>query len=510
MLIIVMGLPGSGKTYFAKAFASKFGALHTNSDTIRKELYHKPNYHPEDKAIVYRALFDFVTKGLKEGKDVVIDATFSRQTYRQPYFDFADQHHIPCFVILMEADEAIIKERVQKKRPDSDADFAIYLKIKAEYEKLDKEHLLLRSDTIPLSEMLVKANQYIKKKNQNSLTDSTILQLIEHGKFPDGLPNHQLIQTHISWVILGDDYVYKIKKPVKLSFLDFSTLEKRKYFCKQEVILNQRLTHDIYLNVQPITFFEGQYEIGSNRGEVIDYAVVMRRMDNANEMNKLLAENRVKQTDIQKIVDQLIEFHSQAEINKGKVNADALIDDFQDLSQILDFVDKNLGKAASNQLLDCLKFTDDFIRSNTALIAQRDKEGFTRDCHGDLHSGNIFLLEEPVLFDCIEFNPHFRQIDILNELAFFCMDLEFANRYDLSEYFIEAYNRKFEIIRNNEEELLFLFYKLYRANIKVKVNAIKTMQTNDPAERDARLALFKQYFQLFLKYYQALKEGFYH
>jgi aminoglycoside phosphotransferase family enzyme len=332
--------------------------------------------------------------------------------------------------------------------------------------------------------------------------------LIANGKFPDGQLYHHLIQTHISWVILGDDYVYKIKKPVKLSFLDFSTLEKRKYFCEQELILNQRLTHDIYLNVQPINIYQGQYEIGSNRGEVIDYALVMRRMDNAKEMNKLLAKNQVNLIDIQKIVDQLIDFHSRTQVIKGKVNAEGLIVDFQDLSQMLDFVKDNLGASAHQQLLNCLKLASEFISSQANLIAKRDKEGFTRDCHGDLHSGNIFLLEEPVLFDCIEFNPHFRQIDVLNELAFFCMDLEFANRDDLSQYFIESYNQKFEIIRNKEEELLFLFYKLYRANIKVKVNAIKTMQTNDPKERSSRLDLFKRYFQLFLEYYQALKEGF--
>ncbi|MEZ5024271.1 MAG: AAA family ATPase, partial [Chitinophagales bacterium] len=341
MLIIVMGLPGAGKTYFAKAFAEKIGALHTNSDTIRKTLFEQPNYDAKDKAIVYNALFDFVTQGLKAGKDVIIDATFSKKAYRQPYFDFADQHHVPCFVILMEADESVIKQRVQKKRPDSDADFEVYLKIKAEFEKLERDYLLLRSDTISLAEMLDKAEQYIQPEIKNGLTDTSILQLVANGKFPNDAEKHQLVETHISWVILGEDFVYKIKKPVKFSFLDFSTIEKRKYFCEQELILSQRLTHDVYLSVQPITFYLNQYEIGSRRGDVVDYAVVMRRMDNTKEMKKLLSCGKVNSSDIQKIADQLVVFHRNADVIKGKVKAESLNEDFQDLLQIKEFVNQN-------------------------------------------------------------------------------------------------------------------------------------------------------------------------
>ncbi len=337
------------------------------------------------------------------------------------------------------------------------------------------------------------------------MSENQIQQLIQQGIFPDGETEHELIQTHISWVILDKDYVYKIKKPVKLSFLDFSTLDKRKYFCEQELILNQRLTSDIYLSVQPVTIEEEEFRIGVRKGEVVDYAVVMRRLDNHRQMNNLLKLGEVDHAAIKKIENQLLAFHKKANIVKGKISAEIIISDFEDIEQIQSFVEENISISASDQLMNYVDMIGPYIKSQKGLIAKRDEEGFTRDCHGDLHSGNIFLLDEPVIFDCIEFNHHFRQIDILNELAFFSMDLDFANRHDLSKYFIEEYNRNFEVIRNKEDETLFLFYKLYRANVKTKINAIKTLQTNDISIIATRLSLFKRYFQLFLSYCRLLE-----
>lgn len=339
------------------------------------------------------------------------------------------------------------------------------------------------------------------------MTENQIQQLIRHGKFPDNQVCLELKQTHISWVILCKDYVYKIKKPVNLTFLDFSTLEKRKYFCEQELTLNQRLTSDLYLDVYPIILDNEVYFMGPGTGNIIDYSVVMRRLDNSKEMSKLLLKRKVRKADMKKIAKQLAHFHLTTEIIKGKLTPELLIEDFNDIQQIQSFITKNIDKAASMQLSEIISFVTYFINENAALILKRDREGFTRDCHGDLHSGNIFLLDHPVVFDCIEFNKHFRQIDILSELAFFCMDLEIFQRSDLSKCFLNYYTKEFRVIRNKNEERLFLFYKLYRANVKAKINAIKTQQASDLEEKELRLGLFMKYFQLFLHYYQLLEKG---
>jgi aminoglycoside phosphotransferase family enzyme len=332
------------------------------------------------------------------------------------------------------------------------------------------------------------------------MTENQIHKLVSSGKLPANQQCEKLIKTHISWVLLCRDYVYKIKKPVHLSFVDFSTLAKRKYFCEQELLLNQRLTKNMYLEVLPITSTLGIYCIGSGTGRVVDYALVMKRIDSSKEMSKLLKNGRVKESDITKIASQLVDFHQNTQVVKNRVTPEVLIEDFNDIEQIQPFVKETIGESGVIQLSEAMNISTQFVDNQRSLIKQRDKEGFTRDCHGDLHSGNIFILEHPVIFDCIEFNEHLRQIDILNELAFFCMDLEFHGLVDLSKCFMETYNGAFRVIRNNSEGQLFLYYKLYRANVKVKINALKTQQAKDPDEIRFRLRLFKEYFELLVAY----------
>ncbi len=263
----------------------------------------------------------------------------------------------------------------------------------------------------------------------------------------------------------------------------------------------------MYLDVYPILLDHETYFMGPGTGKIVDYSVVMRRLDNSKEMSKLLLNGEVRKADVSKIVKQLVHFHQTTEIVKGRLTPQLLIEDFNDIQQTQSFIAENIGTVASVQLSDIMSFIEHFINKNAALISKRDAEGFTRDCHGDLHSGNIFLLDDPVVFDCIEFDKHLRQIDILSELAFFCMDLEIFHRSDLSKYFLKSYTRAFQVIRNKSEEQLFLFYKLYRANVKVKINAIKSQQASDPDVKQTRLGLFKKYFKLFLHYFHLLENA---
>lgn len=167
ILIIIMGLPGSGKTYFAKAFSKRIGGMHINSDMIRKDLDKQPAYAAADKAAIYSVMFNQVCQALKRGEIVVVDATFSLYKYRQPYFDFAQKNQIPVRPILVEADEHTIALRLQKKRPFSDADITVYKKIKSEFEPLNREHLVLNSDKHSLEEMLEQCIEYMGMKTKS-------------------------------------------------------------------------------------------------------------------------------------------------------------------------------------------------------------------------------------------------------------------------------------------------------------------------------------------------------
>lgn len=158
---MVMGLPGSGKTYFAKALAAHTGATHYNSDRIRKEATQAVRYTEADKARVYEDLFARVTEALAQGGTVIVDATFSKAAYRDPYLHWAQEHHIPVHLIVMEASEPIIAERVGRKRPDSDADFAVYLTIKAEQEPITQDHLVLNTDAGTTEQYLAAALEHI-------------------------------------------------------------------------------------------------------------------------------------------------------------------------------------------------------------------------------------------------------------------------------------------------------------------------------------------------------------
>ncbi|MCK6692812.1 MAG: phosphotransferase [Thermoanaerobaculia bacterium] len=310
------------------------------------------------------------------------------------------------------------------------------------------------------------------------MTLEQIRSILGNGAFPGRKQPAELVETHISWVILTPDFAFKIKKPVLLGFLDFSTDAKRKMFCEEEVRLNRRLAPDMYLGVLPVGGKGEHLQIAENALPVLDYAVHMRRIDNSREMDVLLEQNRVTAGQMEQLAAVLAAFHRQVVMTGPIVyHPGAHWADFAELYRFQADVEKHFGPAAAEKMNRWRARLPLFLEQNAGRLIARVRDGFWVDGHGDLHARNIFLTEKgPVVFDCIEFSAHFRQSDILNELAFLCMDLEARGHPELANTFLQAYARHWNVFPDPADQGLFRFFKAYRANVRLKVALIELRQ----------------------------------
>jgi len=336
------------------------------------------------------------------------------------------------------------------------------------------------------------------------MTQEQISNLVLKGEFPEATHERELVETHISWVIVCDQFVYKIKRPVQYSFLDFSTLALRKHFCEREIELNRRLTDNIYIDVQPICEWQGRLIIGGNEGTITDYAVRMYKQDRDKQMDRLLLQNKVGDSDIKNLAEKIALFHKRTEIIYKKDFLD-IQEKFNDLEKEKKFLEENIGVESSDIIIHAIKTSDAFMEKSKVLLAQRLNTGYSRDCHGDLHSRNIFLLPDPQPFDCIEFNNDIRQIDVLNEVAFLCMDLDAFDRKDLSDLFIKYYNQFFPTMMTDSDSQLFVYYKSYRANIRAKVNSLRARSAATNIEKVKSLSAVSKYLELMDSYLSSLE-----
>jgi len=302
----------------------------------------------------------------------------------------------------------------------------------------------------------------------------------------------ELTQTHISFVFLTRNFVYKVKKAVDLGFLDFTTLEKRRFFCEKELELNRRLCGCMYLEVVPIN--RSNIIKIKGEGETVEYAVKMKRMPQEKMMNKLLEENKVDNKLIDRIAKIIAKFHSKAETNKriSEFGLLAIIETNWDenFEQTREFVGKTISMKDFKFIRERI---DDFMKRNVSLFERRMAEGRVRDCHGDIHSGNIFVTDRIYIFDAIEFNERFRYSDVASDVAFLAMDLDFKQRTDLSNFFVERYAKY-----SGDQRLtkLLPFYKCYRAYVRGKVVSFKLEDPNvSSEEKRAAMKEAKAYFK---------------
>lgn len=287
----------------------------------------------------------------------------------------------------------------------------------------------------------------------------------------------EVVQTHISLIFLAGQYVYKVKKPVDFGFLDFTTLEKRLFFCHEEVRLNQRLAPQVYLGVVAITRSPSGSLVLEGTGEIVEYVVKMLRMPEERMLKKLLARNQVDPHIMDEVAEKLAVFHAEADTG-GEVDAiggfASVVENWdENFRQTTPYIGRTITPEDHSFLHD---YVDAFLRRHRTLLERRVAEHRIRDCHGDVHLEHICLLEEGIaIFDCIEFNKRFRYSDVASEVAFLAMDLDFNGYADFSRRFVDSYAR---VSGDATLSLLLGFYACYRATVRGKVVGFRL---EDPA-----------------------------
>jgi uncharacterized protein len=337
------------------------------------------------------------------------------------------------------------------------------------------------------------------KQPASVLQEELIAFLLDPKSYPHHPRRVRLVQTHASYLFLGFPYVYKVKKKVNFGFLDFSTLENRRYYSEREVILNRRLCHEIYLGVIPISLSAGKLSFGEGK-EVIEYAVKMRKLQERYFMPRLLHHDQVTTKDLDRIVSRLKDFYEAEtptqEITKwGRIEKLKISTD-ENFDQTRDFVGVTISRPAFEAIS---LYTTAFYARNAGLFDSRVRAHKIRDCHGDLHLEHVHLAPETLsIYDCIEFNDRFRYIDVASDVAFLAMDFDHYERPELS---CEIAARMAAALRDSEMLRLMDFYKCYRAYVRGKVESFHQAKAEMPEaeQRNCRMQA-ERYFRLALRY----------
>ena len=305
----------------------------------------------------------------------------------------------------------------------------------------------------------------------------------------------ELRQTHISYLIFAGDLVYKVKKPLDLGFLDFSTLERRRHFCEEEVRLNRRLCADTYLGVVPIVTNNEGTKVEAE-GEAIDYAVKMRRLPEEGMMANLLANDAVTPDLLARLARRIADFHATAERSDEIDRLGGLDTVMVNWRENFEQTEAYIGRTIDQrQFQEIQAFVEAVVTKDADIFEQRVREGRARDCHGDLRVDAVCFTDDDVnIFDCIEFNERFRYSDVAADIAFLAMDLEQRGRQDLSD---ELMSRYLAVTLDTTLPLLLPFYKCYRAYVRGKVDGFQLDQPEvDEAQKAQAAEVARSFFAL--------------
>ncbi len=325
--------------------------------------------------------------------------------------------------------------------------------------------------------------------------------------YPHTVEAITLFETHISWVLLTGEYVYKIKKPVDFGFLDFSTLEKRRFYCEEELRINRRLAPQLYLDVVPVCGSPDTPHIDGT-GAVFEYAVKMRQFDPQKTFDELLAHNALTLPIIDETAAVIAGFHQQIAIAGANTHfgtpdaiAQLVLENFEQLEQTL--ADTTNADDIHKACKALRRWSQAQCEKLRVTFQHRKRAGFIRECHGDLHLRNIVLCNNQVIpFDGIEFNANLRWIDVMSELAFLLMDLDDHQQKKLSRQLL---NRYLSLTGDYTGLATLHFYQVYRAMVRAKVASLRLAQiSHTPQTNETKngLAEIYNYIQLARDYTQ--------
>lgn len=293
----------------------------------------------------------------------------------------------------------------------------------------------------------------------------------------------QLIETHISWVLLAKDTAYKIKKPVHLPFVDYSTLQARLHFCEEELRLNRRLAPSLYLGITRITGMH-QAPVLDGPGPVLEYAVRMRRFAPGALFSEQLAAGTLRADDVDRLAALLADFHERApcaEAASGYAHAE------QRRAAALAALEGVRSLASKGELAKLRAWIEAEAAALAPLWTSRKAEGRVRECHGDLHLANVVQVDGEVLaFDCIEFDPALRWTDVLDDAAFVVMDFAAHKRGDLAFRFLNAW---LDRTGNHQGLPALRFAVVCRALIRAQVAHLRGAQEETAARRYLQTAM---------------------
>ncbi|MBW4624767.1 MAG: AAA family ATPase [Brasilonema octagenarum HA4186-MV1] len=317
------------------------------------------------------------------------------------------------------------------------------------------------------------------------MTEVSVPPLIQQMLQPEFYPHQvkepiELVQTHISYVLLTGDYAYKVKKPMNFGFLDYSTLEKRGHFCQEELRLNQRGAAELYLEVFPVTQVGEKYQLGGT-GEPVEYVLKMLQFPTDALFSKMFEQGRLTEELVEELGRVVAEYHDTKTVTNDYIRS------FGEVSQIRAAFDENYeqtekyinGPQTQKQFEETKQDTDKFFAERGELFKKRIQNNYVRECHGDLHLGNICLWRDKIwLFDCIEFNEPFRFVDVMFDVAYAVMDLEGQQRPDLSNAYLNTY---LEVTGDWEGLQVLPIYLSRQSYVRAKVTSFLLDDPSVPA-----------------------------
>lgn len=328
--------------------------------------------------------------------------------------------------------------------------------------------------------------------------------------YPHAPDRVSMEQTHISLVAIVPPWVYKVKKPVELGFLDFTTLEKRHHYCKEEVRLNRRLCEDTYEGVVPIVETSDGLLVDpeDDRGEVVEYAVKMHYLDPDHFLDGRVKRGEATKQDIDRLTRSLCAFY-QSRPSPPEVAEAGWIKNLRvSTDENFEQTKQHVGTAIARPVYEALRYyTDRFYDQNAALLHRRRSGGFFVNGHGDLRLEHVHLTDDRVcVYDCIEFNERFRHLDVANDVAFLAMDLDYHGRSDLARHFV---HRIADTLGDPELHRVVDFYKCYRSFVRGKVEGMQAdAREVPPSQRGRSRARAHRHYQWALRYAVAGAEPF--